>query len=184
MYTSVYGRVTGTCMAQYCREYCGGSITREFIHGPVYLCNLSKIAESCANTLPPVGNTNISTKRHVGPQAGRPRRCNRIRSTSSEVFSWSYRDPTALQPYTQALIIVTSPGAGLLLFESCYNMLNMHQLIIACWTMDIVPRWPFRVYVANHLGNWILFNMNMVVAPASKAPDCILRHLTEEPNRK
>lgn len=86
----MYGRPARICMVWYRRETCGGPITQDVKHRPIYPLHLPSRTEGRSNTLPSSGNTPVSTKSHITFRGGRQRRHDGVWFRKPEVYSLWY----------------------------------------------------------------------------------------------
>lgn len=78
------------------------------------------------------------------------------------------------------MIVVAPTAPGSLLIESCCDVLEEHESMIAQRPMDLILGQPSKVQVANLFAKPIFFIKNMVVACTPKPLEYIVHLLGEE----
>lgn len=107
-------------------------------------------AEGRVGTVPPDGNDHISIEGRdevlVEDVLEYAFGC---RLESLRCLACSVGHPKTVQLYTTFLLSATSPAAGISFLETQRDVMERHQLMIACETMDFFSERLFEGYIAN-----------------------------------
>lgn len=180
----LHGRSPPGLVAWYSRELCRDRAVRDVIYWSLSPGNIPIRASILprhsrqVRTISIKKNVNVITA--VIEQADVPTIADSATPIEEDYFCCVARQST-VPAYSQAVVLVTFRGAGLMRIENHWRIVEHRCSKTAQGLMDLLHGKPLYVFIANLPAKLVNLTKFMIIATVPNAPSCTIHALDEDP---